>query len=122
MDVLDGVLDGDDMFSLGVVDVVDHAGHGGGLAFASGAGDEDESFSGVGHPGYDFGDTYFVERHWFAGQQSDDGSDFAVVVAYIDSISFVLGIGHHEVEVEVSFEGFSMFVGEHGVGEVFCHA
>ena len=59
VDVLDGVLDGDDMFSLGVVDVVDHAGHGGGLAFASGAGDEDESFSGVGHPGYDFGGHVF---------------------------------------------------------------
>ena len=40
---LDGVLEGDDVAALGLVDVVDHGGQGGGLAAARGAGDEHEA-------------------------------------------------------------------------------
>ena len=43
VDEFDGVLDGDDVLVARAVDVVDHRREGGGLARASGAGDDDEA-------------------------------------------------------------------------------
>ena len=85
VDELDGVLDGDDVLALGVVDVVHHGGEGGGLSGAGGSGDEDESAIVLADFAEDGWELEVVDGLDVGGDDAENGAGAEVVVHEVDA-------------------------------------
>ena len=103
MNIFNGIFDGDDMFFLVGIDVVDHGRHGGGFALAGAAGDQDQSLGHIGTFNDDGRQVQLTDGAGPVGQDADDGTHRAAEVGHVDPVAAVV-IAGHEIEVEIFFE------------------
>ena len=112
VDVLDGVLQGDDVAGAGVVDAVQQRGQGGGFARARLAGDEDDAAAVGGEIGHHRGQGQLLQRGDMVGQQTDGGGDAALLAEQVDTGAGDAGEGTGQVQLTDGGHGLVNVTGQ----------
>ena len=97
VDVLDGVFQGDDVLVLGVVDLVQQAGQGGGLAGAGLAGDQNDALLELGELMDHLGQAQFIEGGDVVVQQTDGSGHMALLT--VDRHTAAGAVGHGDGQI-----------------------
>ena len=126
VNVLDGVFQGDDVLGLGVVDLIQQAGQGGGLAGAGFAGDQDDALVEIGEVLDVVGKTQFLKGGDVVIEDTDGGGDIALLAEQVHAAAGAVGEADGKVLLadvgdvivvtgQVPGIGFAVF-GGHDVG------
>ena len=119
VDVLDGVLDGEDVLVAVAVDLVEDGGEGGGLAAAGGAGDEDEPLAHLGDaPEEGDGEPELLEGEEAVGEEADGPGEAVALEEAVDADAFAAGDGGGGVELAFLHEAVEVTAADEAGGEL----